>query len=212
MYFVALHGHATSGCPGSRGAPSECRAGTNSSPAGPSNSGSTAAPILVMIFMDATTYSESVISTPSMGRSAVSGPMQNGTTYMVRPRMHPRYSSVMVVFISTGSHQLLVTPASDSSSEQMNVRSSTRATSSGSEAAQNEFGLAVSGTSVPASTSFAVIRSHSASEPSHQTTRSGVVSSATSRTQESRRAFPVGASSIPVTVATVMSSCLLPGR
>ena len=43
-----------------------------------------------MIFIDATTYSESVISTPSIGRSAVVGPMQNGMTYMVRPRMHPR--------------------------------------------------------------------------------------------------------------------------
>ena len=57
--------------------------------------------------------------------------MQNGMTYMVRPRMHPRYSSVIIAFISAGSHQLLVTPASDSSNEQMKVRSSTRATSLG---------------------------------------------------------------------------------
>src|SRR4051795_1119913 len=135
-----------------------------------------------MIFMDATTYSESVISTPSMGFSAVSGPMQNGMTYMVRPRMHPRYNSVIVAFISAGSHQLLVTPASDSSNEQMKVRSSTRATSSGSEAAQNELGLAGSRTNVPASTSFVFIRSHSCTEPSHHTTLSGEVSSATSRT------------------------------
>ena len=96
-----------------------------------------------MIRMDATTYSESVISTPSIGFSAVVGPMQNGMTYMVRPRMHPRYSSVITAFISAGSHQLLVTPASDSSNEQMKVRSSTRATSSGSDAAQKEFGFAV---------------------------------------------------------------------
>ena len=119
MYLVSLHGHATSSWPGSSGAPSECSAGTKSSPAGPSNNGSTEAPIRVMIFIDATTYSESVISTPSIGRAAVVGPMQNGTTYMVRPRMHPRYSSVMTAFISAGSRQLLVTPASDSSREQM---------------------------------------------------------------------------------------------
>ena len=165
-----------------------------------------------MIRMDATTYSESVISTPSIGFSAVVGPMQNGMTYMVRPRMHPRYSSVITAFISAGSHQLLVTPASDSSNEQMKVRSSTRATSSGSDAAQNEFGFAVSRTNVPASTRRVVTRSHSSSDPSHHTIRSGVVSSATSRTQDRRRAFSVGASSIPGTVAAVMSRCLLPGR
>src|ERR1700712_3881896 len=108
MYLVGLHGQELSCCPGSSGAPSECSAGTKSSPAGPSNSGRTEAPIRVMIFIEATTYSESVISTPSIGCGAVVGPMQNGTTYMVRPRMHPRYSSVMIVFISAGSHQLLV--------------------------------------------------------------------------------------------------------
>ena len=43
-----------------------------------------------MIFMEATTYSESVISTPSIGCSASTGPMQNGMTYIVRPRMLPR--------------------------------------------------------------------------------------------------------------------------
>ena len=43
-----------------------------------------------MIFIEATTYSESVISTPSIGVSASAGPMQNGMTYIVRPRMHPR--------------------------------------------------------------------------------------------------------------------------
>ena len=67
--------------------------------------------------------------------------MQNGMTYIVRPRMQPRYSSVMIAFISAGSIQLLVAPASFGSTEQMKVRSSTRATSVGSVAAQNEFGL-----------------------------------------------------------------------
>src|SRR4051795_6935825 len=91
--------------------------------------------------METTTYSESVISTPNIGLSASIGPMQNGMTYMVRPRMHPRYSSVITAFISPGSIQLLVGPASASSTEQMKVRPSTRATSLGSEAQWKEFGL-----------------------------------------------------------------------
>jgi hypothetical protein len=51
---------------------------------------SAAVPIRVITFIEATTYSESVISTPSLGSSAPSGPMQNGTTHIVRPRMLPR--------------------------------------------------------------------------------------------------------------------------
>ena len=47
----------------------------------------------------------------------------------------------MMAFISSGSIQLLVGPASFSSTEQMKVRSSTRATSVGSEAAWKEFGF-----------------------------------------------------------------------
>ena len=161
----------------------------------------------VMIFMETTTYSESVISTPSIGTSASAGPMQNGMTYIVRPRMHPRYRSVIVDFISAGATQLLVGPAVSSLALQMNVRSSTRATSSGSEAAQNELGLfsSFSLTSVPASTSCVVMRSHSAAEPSHHTTRSGWVRSATSRTQASSRSFSVGVASSPGTVAVVMA-------
>ncbi len=73
----------------------------------------------VMMRMETTTYSESVISTPSFGSSAPRGPMQKGTTYMVRPRMLPRYRSVMRVRISAGSIQLLVGPASICFSEQM---------------------------------------------------------------------------------------------
>ncbi len=41
----------------------------------------------------------------------------------------------MTAFISEGDFQLFVKPASSSLSEQMNVRSSTRATSVGSDAA-----------------------------------------------------------------------------
>jgi hypothetical protein len=48
-----------------------------------------------------------------------SGPMEKGTTYMVRPFIDPANRSRMVDFISDGSRQLLVGPASISCSEQM---------------------------------------------------------------------------------------------
>ena len=65
-----------------------------------------------------------------------SGPIEKGTTYIVRPRIVPRNSPVSVCLISVGSTQLLVGPASSSRSQQMNVRPSTRATSAGSDPAQ----------------------------------------------------------------------------
>ena len=110
--------------------------------------------------------------------------MQNGITYMVRPRMQPSKISAKVLRISSGAIQLLVGPASSSRSEQMNVRSSTRATSPGSEAHQKLFGrsFGFSRVKVPFSTSRPVSRSHSACEPSHQTTLRGLVSSAIPRT------------------------------
>ena len=114
-----------------------------------------------------------------------SGPMQNGTTNMVRPFMHPSKISAKVARISPGGIQLLVGPASSSLSEQMNVRLSTLATSPGSEAHQKLLGRS-SGSSlmnVLFSTSKVVSRSHSSCEPSHQTTASGLVSSAICRTQ-----------------------------
>ncbi len=180
MYLVSLHGHGTSSWPCSSGAPSECSALTKN-PSSPIFS-SAALPIRVMVRIETTTYSESVISTPSFGSSAPSGPMQNGTTYIVRPRMHPRYSSVMRARISSGAIQLLVGPASISRSEQMKVRDSTRATSDGSERARYELGSSesLSGMKVPAATSCSQRRWYSSSEPSANTTRSGWVSSATS--------------------------------
>ncbi len=65
-----------------------------------------------------------------------SGPMENGTTYMVRPRMQPSNSGRSVARISCGSIQLLVGPAASLCCEQMKVRSSTRATSDGSDQAR----------------------------------------------------------------------------
>ena len=43
----------------------------------------------IMTRMETTTYSESVSSTPNIGFSASTGPMQNGITYIVRPFMQP---------------------------------------------------------------------------------------------------------------------------
>ena len=63
---------------------------SRSLPSASMNCSSALVPMRVMIFIDATTYAESVISTPSIGYSASSGPMQNGITYIVRPRMEPR--------------------------------------------------------------------------------------------------------------------------
>ncbi len=79
-----------------------------------------------------------MISTPYAASGEPTGPMENGTTYMVRPFMAPRnrpFSPEKTSRISAGAFQWLVGPASSSFSEQMKVRSSTRATSDGSEAA-----------------------------------------------------------------------------
>ena len=48
-----------------------------------------------------------------------SGPMENGTTYMVRPFMQPSNSGCNVARIWAGSIQLLVGPASSFWAEQM---------------------------------------------------------------------------------------------
>ncbi len=218
MYFVSLHGHGTSASPASSGAPRECSALTKN-PSSPIFS-SAALPMRVIVRIETTTYSESVISTPSLGSSAPSGPMQNGTTYMVRPRIDPRYRSVMMPRISAGSIQLFVGPASIARSEQMNVRDSTRATSDGAERARYELGSSesLSLVKVPAATSSSHSRWYSSSEPSAKTTRSGCVSSATSWTQASRPSCLVGALSRPggmVAEVIALISCLLflwPGR
>jgi hypothetical protein len=88
MNLVSLQGQATSSWPGCSGAPTECSAGTNqaSSPI----AASTSVPMRVMMRIEATTYGLSVSSTPNIACGASSGPMQNGMTYIVRPRMHPR--------------------------------------------------------------------------------------------------------------------------
>ncbi len=89
-----------------------------------------------MIRIEVATYAESVSCTPMCEIGEPSGPIENGTTYIVRPRMQPVKSSLMTSRISPGSRQLFVGPASSSRSEQMKVRSSTRATSEGLERAR----------------------------------------------------------------------------
>src|ERR1017187_4195132 len=102
--------------------------------------------------------------------------------------MQPLNRSSIVFFISTGSAQSFVGPASSLVFEQMNVRSSTRATSLGCDRARYEPGrnFSFSLMNVPCST----IRSHkawfSASEPSHQWTAAGSQRLVISRTQAAR--------------------------
>ncbi len=119
----------------------------------------------------------------------------------------------MMSFISSGAIQLLVGPASFSSTEQMKVRSSTRATSEGSEAQWKEFGFLAgsSWVNVPAATRASVSSVHSSSEPVHQWMRSGVVSAATSATKSRIPWWVVGVAPAPssavgrVWVSAVMS-------
>src|SRR5258708_14880350 len=105
-----------------------------------------------------------------MGES--SGPIAKGITYIVRPRIQPLNIADSFCFISTGSAQLLVGPASSLVFEQIKVRSSTRATSLGWERARYEPGLLVSLSlvKVPLFTIMSHSASFSFSEPSHQKT------------------------------------------
>ncbi len=82
------------------------------------------------------TTPDSVHCTPMWLLSEPSGPIEKGTTYIVRPSIDPLNSSVRASRISAGSRQLFVGPASSSLSEQMKVRSSTRATSPGAVGAR----------------------------------------------------------------------------
>jgi hypothetical protein len=59
-----------------------------------------------MIRIDTATYAESVSCTPMCAIGEPSGPIENGTTYIVRPAMAPVYSSRISARISAGSRQL----------------------------------------------------------------------------------------------------------
>jgi hypothetical protein len=142
----------------------------------------------VMMRMFATTYGLSEISTPICEIGPPIGPIENGITYIVRPRIAPANKLRSVARIVSGSSQLLVGPASSWRREQMKVRSSTRATSVASERARYEFGrrAGLSLISMPEATISAQSRSYSASLPSAQRMRSGCVRVATSATQAAR--------------------------
>ncbi len=134
MYFSSLQGHATSCSPGARGAPTECTVFTQWAPAAISRR--TSAPTRVMMPIEVTAYALSVTCTPMCERGPPTGPIEKGTTYIVRPRMLPWNKGVIVARISDGGAQLLVGPASSSFSEAMKVRPSVRATSLGCERAR----------------------------------------------------------------------------
>src|SRR5256884_3985542 len=186
-FSFSLQGHGTSFFPGASGTPTECTPGTKL-PFSPSHS-ATARPMRVMICMLTATYAESEISTPICAICEPMGPMENGITYIVRPRMQPSYRRSSVRRISRGSIQLFVGPASSLSWLQMKVRSSMRATSLGCDRARYELGRSFSfrRMNVPALSSSAHNRSYSAREPSHQWMRSGLERRATSAT-DCRRA------------------------
>jgi hypothetical protein len=105
-----------------------------------------------------------------------SGPMLKGTTNIVRPFMQPLNKAGVPSFwpvcssarISAGAIQLLVGPAASWVSEQMKVRSSTRATSLGSVQARKLPGRLASLLKLPLATNSSHRRSYSACEPSHQ--------------------------------------------
>src|SRR6185437_6174609 len=139
MYFVWLQGQGTSFSPRASGAPTECIQGTTRF-SSLSISLNTGRPMRAMMRIFTTTYGESVNCTPICDIGEPTGPMQNGSTYMVRPCMQPLNSAFSLRRIVYGFSQLLVGPAESFESEQMNVRSSTRATSLASERARKHPG------------------------------------------------------------------------
>jgi hypothetical protein len=72
-----------------------------------------------------------VISTPTFVKRDPGGPIRNGTTNIVRPRIAPSKSGVSFAIAWSGEIQLLFGPASSFVSVQTNVRCSVRATSWG---------------------------------------------------------------------------------
>ena len=84
-----------------------------------------------MIPMFTATYRESVNWIPTFASGEPIGPITNGITYIVRPFMHPRKSSLSFAYAAFGSIQLFVGPAMSWPGVQMNVHCSVRATSFG---------------------------------------------------------------------------------
>ena len=105
--------------------------------------------------------------------------------------MQPSNNGCRVWRISSGAIQLLVGPAFSLCSEQMKVRSSTRATSEGSEQAKKELGrlAGLSCLKVPDLTSNWQSCWYSVSLPSHQCTAAGLHKATISATQATSLGF-----------------------
>ena len=126
-----------------------------------------------------------------------SGPIENGTTYIVRPCIEPRNRSVSVSRISCGSRQLLVGPgvglalgADEGAVLDARDVARVRAREVGVRAASPRR----ASRTCPRSTSSRQSASYSSAEPSHQWIALGWVRAATSSTHAFRRALFVGAS------------------
>lgn len=79
--------------------------------------------------MLSTTYMLSVSSTPILPKLDPTGPIENGTTYIVRPFIEQVKISPPHRYPSSGDIQLLFGPASSFLLVQMKVKCSVRATS-----------------------------------------------------------------------------------
>ncbi len=89
-----------------------------------------------MMRMFTTTYGESVSCTPICDMGEPTGPMLNGSTYMVRPRIAAAEQPLqLLAHLVRDLPSCWSGPALSFESEQMKVRSSTRATSLASERA-----------------------------------------------------------------------------
>src|ERR1035437_5643259 len=109
MYLVSgSHGQTTSFSPGARGLPTEWMAGTKSPFL--TISAKALSPMRVLIRMFTTTYGESVISIPRRPIGDPTGPIENGMTYIVRPRIDPLKSPLSVSRISAGSRPVFGGP------------------------------------------------------------------------------------------------------
>src|SRR6478752_5754160 len=103
--------------------------------------------------------------------------MQKGTTYMVRPAMHPAYNPVRIAFMGRRVHPVVGGPGTGRI-YRANVGATPRPERHrwGRTWPETSWAFAVSRVKVPDSTSLSVIATHSAAEPSLNTTSSGRVS------------------------------------
>ena len=185
MYFSSLHGHGTSASPSSSGAPTVCRQGTNVAVLAEHVEGGLA---------HAGHDPHRDRDVGGVGQlDADLGDRRAERAHRERDDVQRAAAHRAVELVAEHARASRPGPAScwsarrpRSRSEQMNVRSSTRATSSGSRRRQvrvRALGVARAARTCRASTSSWHSASYSSAEPSHQWTASGWVSSATSSTQ-----------------------------